>query len=305
MKPLILYHYPMSPFSEKVRAMLGCADLVWHSVTVKEMPPRPILRTLAGGYRKIPVAQIGADVFCDTRTIATEIARRARRPELALENGNAEVQAYVSRVDREVLLACTMCANTPAMGRKVLKSMSLPDIARFVWDRANIGRTAKLGRSVLRNPREVVREHLRDVEARLAKQDFLFDAQPNHADFSTWHGLWFLRDLGESGLLDGHPRVAAWMERMRAFGHGRRRELDVEAALALARDAQPRRLLAADRRAESIGQAVTIEPTDYARERSAGVLAGATATQWILAREDASIGLVHVHFPQDGYRLRA
>lgn len=303
-KPLILFHYPMSPFSEKVRAMLGHADLAWHSVTVKEMPPRPVLRTLTGGYRKIPVAQIGADVFCDTRTIAAEIARRAKRPELALEHCSAAVQAYVARVDREILLACTMCANTPAMGRKVLRSMSLGDIARFAWDRAKIGGTAKLGSAALRNPRQVVRAHLADVEARLARYDFLFGAAPNHADFSTWHGLWFLHDLGQSALLDGHPRVAAWMGRMRAFGHGRRRELDAEQALAQAREAQPRRLAATERRFEGVGQAVTIEPTDYARERSSGRLAGVTATQWILAREEAEVGLLHVHFPQDGYALR-
>jgi len=39
------------------------------------MPPRPLPEALAGGCRKIPVARIRADVFCDTKTIAAEIAR--------------------------------------------------------------------------------------------------------------------------------------------------------------------------------------------------------------------------------------
>ncbi|HBC20217.1 MAG TPA: glutathione S-transferase family protein, partial [Alcanivorax sp.] len=53
MSDLILHHYALSPFSEKVRAMLGYAGLDWQSVTVREMPPRPMLAPLAGGYRKI------------------------------------------------------------------------------------------------------------------------------------------------------------------------------------------------------------------------------------------------------------
>ena len=63
----ILYHYPMSPFSEKLRLLLGRLNLQWGSVDVSAQPPRPGLDELVKGYRRIPVLQIGADVFCDTR----------------------------------------------------------------------------------------------------------------------------------------------------------------------------------------------------------------------------------------------
>lgn len=106
MTDLILHHYPMSPFSEKVRVMLGYTQQPWLSALTREMPPRPLLEQLAGGYRKIPVAQIGADIFCDSRTIAAEIAARSGKPELALENCSAEVQAYVAKVDLDVFFAC-------------------------------------------------------------------------------------------------------------------------------------------------------------------------------------------------------
>jgi glutathione S-transferase len=302
MPPLILYHYPLSPFSEKVRAMLGWTQLPWQSVTVREMPPRPLLESLAGGYRRVPVAQIGADVFCDTRTIAAEIARRARRPALALERCRAEVQAYAREVDLDIFLACMACANTPAMGRRLLRSMPLQDIPRFLWDRVSIGRKASLSVSLLRNPRRVVLDHLQALEARLT-QDFLFGAQPNHADFSAYHGLWFLRDMGGSALTRDFPRVNAWMDRIQAFGAGPRTDIDGAQALALAREATPRRIAAAERADPLIGRAVHIEPADYAQARTHGVLAGASATRWILAREDAALGRLHVHFPKAGYRL--
>lgn len=57
-----LHHEPASPFSEKIRALLGYLDLEWHSVATSIIVPRPLLMPLSGGYRRIPVAQIGADV---------------------------------------------------------------------------------------------------------------------------------------------------------------------------------------------------------------------------------------------------
>ena len=38
--------------------------------------PKPELMPLTGGYRKTPVLQIGADIYCDTRLIARELERR-------------------------------------------------------------------------------------------------------------------------------------------------------------------------------------------------------------------------------------
>lgn len=300
-KPLILFHYPLSPFSEKMRAMLAWAGLPWHSVRVREMPPRPLLQRLAGGYRKVPVAQIGADVFCDTRCSAAEIARRARRPLLALEAGSAEAQDFVARADGELFIACALSANTLAMGQRVLRSMSLPDLARFAWDRMQIGRKSSLGAAPLRQPRQRVRAHLRELEQRLAGQDFLFGAQPQHADFSAFHGLWFLHDLARAPLLDEHPRVLAWMARIRAFGHGRCTPMAGEQALEWARSSRPRRLEPGSRL--SAPQRVAIGPADYAQDQSEGLLVAATPTRWVLAREEPGLGRLHVHFPRQGYRL--
>jgi glutathione S-transferase len=303
--PLTLFHYPMSPFSQKVRAMLGYAQIPWQSVTVREMPPRPLLEALAGGYRKIPVAQIGADVFCDTKTIATEIARLSGHRQLALEHCSKAAQAQARQADLEMLLACLVCANTLSMGRKLLKSMALLDIPRFLWDRVNIGRKASLDVDLLRNPRRIVLEHLQRLEAQLQDSDYLFGAAPYHADFSTLHGLWFMRDLGESTITAGFDRVNAWMDRLLAYGDGQRSELDGEAALRIAGQATPRKIPARHRVDALIGRGVGIQPADYAQDQTDGVLAGATPSQWILARETPSLGLVHVHFPKTGFELKA
>lgn len=303
MNQLILHHYAMSPFSQKVRTMLGYAQLPWHSVTVREMPPRPLLLPLAGGYRKIPVAQCGADVFCDSRVIAEEIAARCGKPGLALANNTPAQQALAAKVDLEIFFACLIAAGNLTLGRKVMASMSLLDIARFFADRVRIGRSAKVRVVGLREAKPMVREHLAQMESLLEK-DFLFGDEPVHADFSAWHSLWFLRDLAESTMPEAYPRVLAWLERMRAFGEGSPSPMSAEQALNAARAAVPRDIAAEFMKDERIGKAVSIAPVDYGRDPTEGTLVGVTPTRFILARETTECGLVHVHFPQTGYVLK-
>ena len=71
---IYLHHYPASLFSEKIRLLLGYLGAAWHSVEIPSIMPRPLLMPLSGGYRRIPVAQIGADVYCDTKIIARALA---------------------------------------------------------------------------------------------------------------------------------------------------------------------------------------------------------------------------------------
>jgi glutathione S-transferase len=302
MDTLILHHYAMSPFSQKTRSMLGYAGLSWQSVITREMPPRPLLEMLTGGYRKIPVAQIGADIFCDSRTIATEIARLAGQPDIALENCADDVQAYANKTDLNVFFACLTVSGTGALWRKVRASLSLMDIARFAWDRINIGRTATAPAVPPHKAKAYVLKHLEKVENQL-HADFLFGAQPNHADFSTYHSLWFLRDLAEWPLLSSFPRTLAWMNRMKAFGDGINTTLTAEQALDVARRATPRPIPAAHQTDPLIGTAVSIAPSDYGQVPTLGTLVGASPSQWILARHEEDIGSLHVHFPRQGFVL--
>ena len=302
MNSLILHHYAMSPFSQKMRSMLGYTGIQWQSVITREIPPRPLLETLTGGYRKIPVAQIGADIFCDTRTIAAEIARLAGRPELALENCPDDVQTYVAKVDLKVFFACLTAGGTFALLRKVYKSMSLLDIARFVRDRMRMGSTATTSMVPPQKSKAYVLAHLTDIEQRL-QSNFISGDAPNHADFSTYHSLWFVRDLAESSLVNDFPRTMAWMDRMKGFGDGDHTALTAEQALVIAKNATPRPIADKYRTDPMIGHAVSIAPSDYGQVPTTGTLVGATPAQWILARQVEGLGTLHVHFPRQGFVL--
>ena len=302
MQEFILYHYAMSPFSEKVRAMLGYAGLSWQSVIVREMPPRPMLSALAGGYRKVPVAQSGADVFCDSRAIADEIARLSGKPELSLANQPQAVIDFVHTTDLEVFLACVIAASDGRMLRKLIRDTSLLNALRFLKDRITMGTKSRV--KAVRGPqaKAKVMAHIETMESMLAK-DFLFGDTPCIADFSAYHGLWFVCDLAGKPWLRDAPNVAAWLERMKAFGHGKPSEITADQALDIARNETPRAIESAGGN-ELTGKNVEVAPDDYGRDPVAGRLVFADEQTLTLERSHARVGQVHVHFPKQGYAIK-
>lgn len=82
MNELILHHYPASPYAEKIRLMLGFKGLAWTSVIIPVVMPKPDVVALTGGYRRTPLLQIGADVYCDTALITDLLEQRAPSPTL-------------------------------------------------------------------------------------------------------------------------------------------------------------------------------------------------------------------------------
>ncbi len=82
MADLILHHYPISPFSEKVRLVLGFKRLAWRSVIVPSLLPKPDVLALTGGYRRTPFLQIGADIYCDSALMCRVIDALHPQPAL-------------------------------------------------------------------------------------------------------------------------------------------------------------------------------------------------------------------------------
>ena len=302
---MILHHYSLSPFSEKIRAMLGTANLPWQSCMTRELPPRPVLAALAGGYRKIPVAQIGADIFCDSRVIASEIAALSGKPELALESADDATQAYANETDLYVFMDVLTASATLTAARKMLATMSIRDFVGFFVDRIRIGTKAKVKARDPRQAKQRVLAHLQATELRLQSQPYLFGPQASYADFSTYHSLWIARDVAEWSAIKDFPRVMAWMDMLQAVGQGRRTDITAAQALQMARDVTPRAIAEAHQQDARIGQLVSIAPADYARDATVGRLVGVTPQRWIIARDTPDLGTLHVHFPQPGYTLRA
>ncbi len=82
MPEIILHQYATSPFSEKIRKIFAHKKIAWRSVEQPVIMPKPKLVPLTGGYRRIPVLQIGADVWCDTGIIIRKIDELNPEPTL-------------------------------------------------------------------------------------------------------------------------------------------------------------------------------------------------------------------------------
>jgi glutathione S-transferase len=301
MPDLILYHYDLSPFAEKIRLMMGYTGLPWKSVKVLEMPPRPVIEILAGGYRKIPVMQMGADIYCDTKTITTEIARLSGKPELALENCAEDVNAFVQKTDGAVVFMAMITADVgPGALLLMVKRTSFLRTLCFIKDRVGVTRKSKMKNISAKESKEIVYKHLDEMEC-LLKKNFLFGDKPCVADFSAFHSLNLAVELKGMQWLEKWPKVVAWFKRVQAFGHGASTELTDDQALDIAHNAEPLKLR---EHAVAAQKKVSIEPDDYARDPTAGLLIGEHDRGWVIAREHPRIGKVHVHFPKAGYSFK-
>src|ERR1700736_3501687 len=105
MADIILHHYETSPYAEKIRVALGIKGLAWSSVQIPRIMPKPDLMPLTGGYRKTPVLQVGADIYCDTQLMMLEIEKRSPEKPLLPVGQEGEARALAMWIDRNIFWA--------------------------------------------------------------------------------------------------------------------------------------------------------------------------------------------------------
>jgi hypothetical protein len=165
-----------------------------------------------------------------------------------------------------------------------------------------MGRKSSLQQMSRKEAKAVAREHLERME-KMLQGDFLFGDEPNIADFSAYHGLWFIQDVAEVSYFANYPSVIAWMERIKAFGHGMRTEISAQRAIDIATGQEARPLPTDNQDATMIGQSVSISPSDYGKDPVKGLLVANSAYSWVLQRRVNGSSTVHVHFPKQGFTL--
>lgn len=307
---LILHHYPESPFAEKARLMLGFKRLPWASVHIPRVMPKPDLTALTGGYRKTPVLQVGADIYCDSALIARRLEAEKATPALFPEGREFVVAAFAAWADAQVFQAAMALSFQPEAMAARLAHLPQAAAQAFLADRAAMFKEGNAPRVSGGQARGAWPVWMARLERQLAREAeaFLFGA-PSVADFALAHPLWFLKGCPVTAPLVGaYPRVSAWLERVLDFGHGTAQRLDAEQALAIAREAEPAPLPSeafTDPDGYRAGQRVSIGATDYGVDPVEGELLFAGAEELILRREDARAGQVHVHFPRLGFRIQA
>ena len=295
---IILHHYDTSPFSEKVRLMLGIKGLAWRSVIQPVIMPKPDLIPLTGGYRRIPVMQIGADIYCDSQVILAEIERRHPKPKV-VTGADWAVNLWADRLWFQATVAVVFAE----LGDRVPKE--------FIADREKLsGRPFDVSAMKAAAPfmRAQWRAYAGWIEDGLAG-DFLGGDAPSLADVAAWMNVWWLSVAAPriaDELLAGLPRTLAWRDRVRAIGHGQRSEMPPAEALKAAYATEPSdegECAPGDPSGLKKGDAIVVQADDYGRDPVEGVLVQLTNDRATLARECGELDVVHVHFPRAGYVL--
>src|SRR5580698_10333245 len=295
---IILHHYDTSPFSEKVRLLLGLKGLSWGSVIQPTIMPKPDLTPLTGGYRRIPVLQVGADVFCDTQVILAEIAARAGGE--PLDGAGWAVNLWADRLFFQSAVPI------------IFGEIEVPKA--FIEDREKLS-----GRPFDTSQMKAAAGHMKQqwraqaawLDQALAGSDYLAGDKPGLADIAAYMNVWFLggavRQTTQE-LMAGLDRLQAWRQRVRAIGHGDRHEMTPAQALEVARAAEPAAYSdhdAADPLGLAPGAAIHVMADDYGRDPIPGTLVAANARRVVMAREDPALGRIQLHFPRVGYIVRS
>ena len=310
MHELILHHYDASPFAEKARLMLGFKQLSWRSVDIPRMMPKPDLTALTGGYRKTPVLQVGADIYCDTALIARRLEAEKATPSLFPEGQEFVVASFAQWADSVVFQHAVSLVFQPESMAVRMGKLPAEVIKAFMADRAGLFS----GGSASRLPAEQAQHNWPGLMQRLELQlqreegEFLF-GNASIADFALAHPLWFLKGTPVTApLVDDYPAVAAWLGRVLAFGHGSSSAMSAAEAIEIARAATPAALPDepfGDASGLQAGQRVAVSATDYGVDPVEGELLFAGVEELILARDDERAGRVHVHFPRLGFKVEA
>lgn len=309
MSDIILHHYPTSPFSEKIRLVLGFKKLAWKSVIIPAIMPKPDVVALTGGYRKTPFLQIGSDVYCDSALICDVLEHIQPTPTLYPETHKGLARVLAQWADTSLFWASAAYTLQPKGAAAAFAGAPPETLKAFGSDRAAM--FTGMARLKPADATAAYKSYLRRIANMLDGQDYLMGDTPCVADFAAYHPLWFsrVRVAVMGDILDATPGVLAWMERMAAIGHATSQEISAtEAIAACATSTGPATQndnTFQDEHGIPLGTQVAIAAESFGPETTEGELVAATRTRYTLKRVDPRAGTVHVHFPRIGYVLKA
>lgn len=297
MSDIILHQYAASPFSHKIIKILVHKGLPWHAVEQPVVAPKPELTKLTGGYRKIPVMQIGAHIYCDTLLIIRELEKRFPDTPLTPPHLAHAAEMIADWADHRVF-------SNAAMPTVFEMAEFLPP--EFLQDRAAMQNPATLGAGP--SPEHARAQFVQDcliMERQLAQTPFMLGDGFTLADAAAYHIVNFAANGPTLGAeIAKLPKLSAWRQRIIDMGEGARSEMEPQAALDIAAAAAPDMTPPSNAVTVPelpVGASITVKPDDYGQEVTSGTLVWATDDEIAVKREDADVGTVMVHYPRLGY----
>ena len=300
MTELILHHYAASPLSEKIRIILGIKKLSWSSVEIPNLPPKPDVIPLTGGYRRTPFLQIGADVFCDSQLILSELEHR-----------------YPSKLENHALTQiinnwCDTLFHPVVRVAVAGSSDTLPK--DFLEDRRKLFLNEYPN---IESAKERILHYKSQIRAQLVWADslltgsnkYLLGETASAADASLFALTWFIKRRWEHGseFLDEFQNICHWEERVKKIGHGQAMKITSQEALDIAQQSEisyEQRSDVRDCKKLVVGDTVLIGPDSKTGEKKVeGTLHLIDQNRVGLLHKNDRVGTICIHFPKTGYEV--
>ena len=306
MSEVILHHYPASPVSEKVRVALGIKNLAWRSVEIPRVPPKPDVMPLTGGYRRTPIMQIGADIYCDSQCILRELQRCFPEPTF-FPGGAGGLPWAISRWT-DSLFDTAVRVSLGANADQLPEAFAKDRVRLFLGPQGDLNKVkADLPHTIAQ-----LRAQVGWMDQRVSGgRRFMLGDQPGLPDALCYYLVWFVRGRWQGGpaLIAEFSGLEAWEQRVKAIGHGRPTEMTPAEAIEVARSnspATPERSDPNDPQGLKPGQRVSVVPDlDSGESPVTGVVQLVDRDSIAIQRDDPRVGTVCVYFPRVGFRVAA
>jgi glutathione S-transferase len=301
MPEIIFHQYAMSPFSEKIRKILALKNVEYREVDQPAWMPKPHLTPMTGGYRRIPVLQIGADIYCDSALIARTIDKHHPTPSIHPGGNIVAAEGAAMWADKTLFFSTVPLVFT-AMAEVI--PPALFEDRRKMFPQMNLD----VLRQAVPGARGVLQSACAMLDATLARHAHVLGDEFSVADAAVYHTLWFVRsDPGPAQIIYSKPNLAAWFGRVEAMGSGRPVAMSGDEGIAVARDSEPADVgdfLADDPSGLTAGARVGICSDDLPTGVFVGKLVALREHEMVIEREDPEVGRVAVHFPRACYQIR-
>ncbi|KAF9320864.1 hypothetical protein BG003_004421 [Podila horticola] len=337
---IILHHYQGSPYAEKIVTALRIKGLAWYSVQTSPMLPRKLLEPLTHGYRRIPIMQIGNNVYCDTAIILDELERRF--PDPAISSGPAGTaglaDVFATWVDKQLFgnIRDQMPWGATPEEQKASPLHAVFGNKAFLADRSQLSGGRPLNVEAMRNAQPFLLDqllaNLETLESILQPSQHAFQQHQNKAeggwiqdtekptasDISVFGILWWListQRAAEYVTPATYPSIFAWFSQMKAYMKKHchptldRVKFSGEEALEVAKNAST---VVYESTGESVhplekrqvGELVTVSPNDYGKVPVRGTIVEISRRR-VAIRPEALAShpdiRVVMHFPRNGY----
>ena len=307
---IILHHYDLSPYSEKIRLALRMKNLGWASVEIPRIMPKPLLMPLTGGYRKTPVMQIGADIYCDSAIILRVLEERFPMPGIELP-GHEGLSSMVGSWTDGKWFQTSVAVIFGALGDQVPEDFRKDREAMSgrPFDTAAMAAIAPMLRDQWRAQLMWVEQRLQGGQG-VGGGQWVIGMKPGLVDAHVFMNPWFMEqnlpDFLET-CFKSAPRTKDWYQRIKEIEGQIPERISGERAIEIARDAAPR-LKAAKTDGElqefAPGEKVAVAPDDYGRDWVEGEIVIASHDRITLHRHDDQAETTNIHFPRTGFMVR-